>query len=518
MNLRTLLPGRKAAAIVAACAATAATLAVAPATAAPMHKDLGETINGNAVNRHLIALQRIADQNGGNRATGLPGYDASVEYVAGKLRNAGFDVTTPTFDYTAWYLDAFALHVDGAPVEGDALEYSTSTPEGGLTAPLAVVPPDSTPGCEASDYDGLDVTGQVALIQRGECAFADKQRIASEQGASAAIIYNNVEGPLNGTLGGAEDAVIPTAGVSQAVGEDLAGKPGAEVHLDVQARTEEVTARNVVAQTRTGRADNVVMAGAHLDSVADGAGINDNGTGTAGLLETALKMGSTPDANNAVRFAFWGAEESGLIGSTKYVQGLNFEQQLDIAMYLNFDMIGSPNAGYFAYDGDDSDGEGAGPGPFGSAQIEKDLVEALSSTGVEVEGTDFNGRSDYSEFINVGIPAGGLFTGAEGVKTEEQAAKWGGVAGESYDPNYHTPQDDLGNVDRLALERNTKTIASVTQLYSQSTEEVNGMTRAERAQVRQQQAAFAAQSLAGAGASHADESSSAMHDHTPDRA
>ena len=136
--------------------------------------------------------------------------------------------------------------------------------------------------------------------------------------------------------------------------------------------------QNVIAQTHTGRADNVVMAGAHLDSVPAGPGINDNGSGSAALLETALKLGSSPNVKNAVRFSFWGAEEPGLLGSQAYVDSLDFEQQLDIAMYLNFDMIGSPNTGYFVYDGDDSDGEGAGPGPFGSAQIEQTFVDYLT--------------------------------------------------------------------------------------------------------------------------------------------
>lgn len=481
MSRRTFKSRRHA--VTAAVAGAAAMCITAPALAAPA--DLGDQISADAVNRHLVALQRIADQNEGNRASGRPGYEASVDYVADKLRRAGFDVTTPEFTYQAYYLDSFSLAVAGEPVEGSALEYSPATPEGGITAPLTVAPVDDTPGCEASDYDGMDISGSVVLVQRGSCTFAEKQQVAADLGASAAIIYNDVDGALNGTLGDPEDARLPTAGVTKQVGEQLAGQAGAEVQLDIQSRLESVTTRNVVAQTRTGRTDNVVMAGAHLDSVAEGAGINDNGTGSAALLETALRMGGSPDVQNAVRFAWWGAEESGLVGSTKYVQSLSFEEQLDIALYLNFDMIGSPNAGYFVYDGDDSDGEGAGPGPEGSAQIEADFVAALAEQGVEAEGTDFDGRSDYGEFIAVGIPAGGLFTGAEKIKTEEQAAKWGGTAGVAYDPNYHTAGDNLSNVDYVALERNAKALASVIDSYSQSTEHINGMqTRAERAQLR----------------------------------
>ncbi|RRO15141.1 M28 family peptidase [Saccharopolyspora rhizosphaerae] len=491
MSSRTITPRRAAAALTATCAA--ALVAIAPASAAPA--DLGDRITGDAVNRHLIALQRIADVNGGNRASGLPGYEASVDHVAGKLRNAGFDVTTPEFTYDAYYLDSFSLAVGGQPTEGDALEYSPATPQGGITAPLSIAAVDDTPGCEAADFPA-EVAGTVVLIQRGSCTFAQKQQVAADAGAVGTIIYNNVDGPLNGTLGDPADARIPSAGVTKQVGEGLAGQAGAEVNLDIQSRLESVTTRNVVAQTRTGRPDNVVMAGAHLDGVPEGPGINDNGSGSAGLLEAALRMGGSPQTENAVRFAWWGAEESGLVGSTKYVQSLTFEQQLDIALYLNFDMIGSPNAAYFAYDGDDSDGVGAGPGPQGSAQIEQDLVAAMAAQGVELEGTDFDGRSDYGEFIANGIPSGGLFTGAEGVKTEEQAAKWGGTAGISYDPNYHQAGDDLRNIDRVALERNAKALANVVEAYAESTEGVNGaQTRDERASLRQAQlSTFAAHS------------------------
>ncbi|MBK0865466.1 MULTISPECIES: M28 family metallopeptidase [unclassified Saccharopolyspora] len=464
---------RRLAAVLATCAATV--LAAAPASAAPA--GLGDRVDVDRVQRHLVALQRIADTHDGNRASGLPGYESSVDYVAGKLRNAGFDVRTPEFDYQAYRLDSFALDVDGSPTEGDALEYSPATPRGGLTAPLSVAAVDDTPGCEAADFPA-DVAGKVVLVQRGSCSFAQKQQVAADLGAAAAIIYNNAEGPLGGTLGDPADARIPTAGVTRAVGADLAGRAGAQVHLDVQSRLENITTRNVIAQTRTGRPDNVVMAGAHLDSVPEGAGINDNGTGTAGLLETALRLGGEPGTPNAVRFAFWGAEESGLVGSTKYVQGLSFEQRLDIALYLNFDMIGSPNAGYFAYDGDDSDGVGAGPGPEGSAAIERDLTAAMAAQGVRLQGTDFDGRSDYGEFIANGIPSGGLFTGAEDLKTEQQAAEWGGTAGQPYDLNYHGPADTLSNVDEVALERNSKALATTIGAYAESTGSVHRGSRA----------------------------------------
>ena len=163
-----------------------------------------------------------------------------------------------------------------------------------------------------------------------------------------------------------------------------------------------------------------------------------------------------------------------------------FDQKLDIALYLNFDMVGSPNAAYFVYDGDNSDAEGAGAGPYGSAQIEQTFVDFFGDRlGIETEGTDFSGRSDYGAFIANGIPAGGLFTGAEGIKTAEQAAKWGGTAGIAYDPCYHQVCDNLGNVDREALDRNLDAMAWSVGVYAYSTEDINGVPpRAQRLKLR----------------------------------
>ncbi|MEU4739901.1 M28 family metallopeptidase [Actinosynnema sp. NPDC023658] len=489
MSART---GIRRAAILAA-SASLALVAVPTSHAAPaagldgpkLAKNLVKNVTLEGVNRHLIALQRIADRNSGTRAVGTPGYDASVEYVVGKLRGAGFDVSTPEFTYPVRVDDAATAKVGTTTYEAIAMEFSPQTPAGGITGPLRVVPEDATPGCEASDFAGQDFTGSIALIRRGACTFDIKHRNAAAAGAIGVIVANNAEGKLAGVTLGAP-GVVPTGGVSRADGTALAQLGGQTVTLDLRYHDEDHVARNVIAQTKTGRKDNVVMAGSHLDSVEEGPGINDNGTGSAGLLETALKLGGSPKVDNAVRFGWWGAEELGLVGSTKYVQSLTFEQQLDIALYLNFDMIGSPNAAYFVYDGDDSDAVGAGAGPYGSAQIEQAFVDYLTvEKGVQTEGTDFTGRSDYGEFIAQGIPAGGLFTGAEGIKTEAQAAKWGGTAGAPYDPNYHAAGDTLGNIDRVALERNADAVAWVTASYAMSTESVNGVPpRAKRAETR----------------------------------
>jgi aminopeptidase S len=220
------------------------------------------------------------------------------------------------------------------------------------------------------------------------------------------------------------------------------------------------TGYNLIADWPGGDTTNTVMIGSHLDSVAAGPGINDNGSGSASILEVALEVarqGVTPTRH--LRFAWWGAEERGLIGSDFYVDSLSATARANIEAYYNFDMVGSPNPGYFLYDGDNSDGTGAGPGPAGSAQLEAVLATYFASIGVPTEGTDFDGRSDYGPFIAAGIPAGGTFTGAEQRKTAAQAAKWGGTSGAAYDACYHRACDTTANINDTALDRNADAIA-----------------------------------------------------------
>ncbi len=426
-------------------------------------------VTGEGAYRHLAELQRIADGTGGNRALDTPGYDASVEYVADALRTAGYDVQTPVFTVRLFSVQDEQLTVDGAAIPVSALGFSPATPPGGVTGPLAVV---AREGCEPADVAGV-AAGAVALVRRGTCPFAQKVTIAANAGAAGVLVVNNEDGPLDrATLGEDATDVVPAGGLSRADGDTLAERAGVPVTLTLATTVEELMSRNVVAQTRTGNPDEVVMAGGHLDSVPEGPGINDNGSGVAALLETAVRLGGSPPVANAVRFAFWGAEEVGLVGSTSYVQGLTDADRDRIALYLNLDMVASPNTAYLVYDGDDSDREGAGPGPAGSATVERVLVDGLSATGVTAAGTDFTGRSDYGPFIEAGIPSGGLFTGASETKTAEQAQRFGGTVDAPYDPCYHQACDRIDTVDRTALDRNTDAVAAAVARFALSTAEL----------------------------------------------
>jgi Zn-dependent M28 family amino/carboxypeptidase len=307
------------------------------------------------------------------------------------------------------------------------------------------------------------------------------------------------EGLIVGTLGGSNVVGIPVVGASFADGASLS-QPGSTASISL-APPQNITQYNVIAESKFGDPNNVVMAGAHLDSVQRGPGINDNGSGSAALLEVAEQMAKVKP-RNMVRFAWWGAEEAGLIGSNAYVAGLSAVERQKIALYLNFDMIGSPNHVFFIYDGDDSDVVGAGPGPAGSAQIEKTFEAFFNMRGVPFKGTDFSGRSDYGPFIAVGIPSGGLFTGAEGIKTAAEAALWGGTAGQQYDPCYHLACDTYANNNNFALDVNSDAVAFSMLQYAMSTSDVNGVNG---------KGNFPP--VSGAGAIPGNGSQSGLHDH-----
>jgi Zn-dependent M28 family amino/carboxypeptidase len=444
------------------------------------HAKLLECVTLEGVREHQAALQAIADANGGVRAAGSPGYDASLSYVVAKMTAAGYNVTLNAFPHT--YVPIPVLRQTSPITATYESEVFTGTGSGTTAAAVTAVdinlvpPRANTSGCEAADFAGFPA-GNIALVQRGTCTFAAKVQNAQAAGAAAVIIFNQGNTPpredlVVGTLAPFV-ASVPVVGASFANGVALS-QAGSTAHVSV-APSQTITQYNVIAESKDGDPNNVVMAGAHLDSVRRGPGINDNGSGSAVLLEVAEQM-SKVKPRNMVRFAWWGAEEAGLVGSTAYVNGLSQAERDRITLYLNFDMVGSPNHVFFIYDGDDSDAVGNGAGPAGSAQIEKTFEAFYNSRGIPFKGTDFSGRSDYGPFINIaGIPSGGLFTGAEGVKTAAEAAIWGGTAGQQYDPCYHLPCDTYANNNDYALDVNSDAIAFSILQYAMNTSDINAV-------------------------------------------
>ena len=457
------------------------------------YQKLTECIRLDQVRAHQAALQAIADANGGNRFSGRPGYDASVAYVVDKLEAAGYDVTVQPFNYLAFEVLGPSALQQLAPnsvtyVEGTDFGVITQSDPGDVTA--NVTPVDlqlglgntSTSGCEESDWAGFPA-GNIALLQRGFCTFEIKAELAAAHGAVGIVIFNQGEtadparqGIPAVTLTANNTSGIPVLGTTYALGATLAGTPGLRMRVFANTFRQILPTSNVLAEKKGKNDDNVVMAGAHLDSVLDGPGINDNGSGSAALLEAAEQLANIKP-QNTMRFAWWGAEESGLVGSTNYVNGLSQAEKDRIALYLNFDMVGSPNYIFMVYDGDQSSFPPpvGVPIPDGSVQIE-DLFESFYTLrGEPYDDTQFSGRSDYQAFIVNNIPAGGLFTGAEVVKTAEQAAIWGGTVGAQFDPCYHAPCDTFANNNDHALDVNSDAIGFAILTYAYSTETVNGV-------------------------------------------
>ncbi|ORW66768.1 M28 family metallopeptidase [Mycobacterium saskatchewanense] len=453
-----------------------------PGTPNPAAAEFADTLHSkvtaDAMMVHLSKLQDIANANNGTRAVGTPGYEASVDYVVDTLRHSGFDVQTPEFSARVFHGDKPVVTVGGRPVEARALDFSLGTPPDGVSGPLVAAPADDSPGCEASDYDRLPAQGSVVLVDRGNCPFSQKEDVAAKRGAVAMIVADNVdEQQMGGTLGPDTEVKIPVVSVTRSIGVQLRAQPG-PVTIKLTASVQNFKARNVIAQTKTGSSHDVVMAGAHLDSVPEGPGINDDGSGVAAILQTAIQLGSSPSVHNAVRFGFWGAEELGLIGSRNYVESLDLNGLKDIALYLNFDMLASPNPGYFTYDGDQSlpmDARGRPVVPEGSAGIERTLVAYLKSAGKAAQDTSFDGRSDYDGFTLAGVPAGGLFSGAEVKMSADQAKLWGGTPDQPFDPNYHQKTDTLDHIDRTALGINGGGVAYAIGLYAQDLGGHNGV-------------------------------------------
>jgi Zn-dependent M28 family amino/carboxypeptidase len=485
---------RRAFAVIAASALAVSVAYAAPAYAAPggntnSVSKITKAVTLDGVMSHLEAFQDIADTYG-DRAAGREGYAASVDYVVAELEAAGYSPVVQEFEFPYTEENSELIRISPNPRtfinEVDFLRprWDTGVLEGTATGSLVpvdlVIPPGTLPnsntsGCESADFAGFPAGG-IALMQRGTCGFAVKALNAQAAGAAGVVIMNEGQPGRTGLLnmiGDATGLTIPAVFTTFAAGSDLASTPGATVTVTVDYEAETRVAWNVFAETATGNDANVVMAGAHLDSVAAGPGINDNGSGTAALVEVAENLAKVRP-QNTLRFAWWGAEEANLVGSTFYVATLETTERQRIALYLNFDMIGSPNHGFFVYDGDDSDATGAGPGPAGSAQIEETFEAYFASRGIESRGTDFSGRSDYGPFIAVGIPSGGLFTGAEGIKTAEEALLWGGTAGVAYDPCYHQACDTYANNNDVALAENSDAVAYAVLSYAMSTTLVNG--------------------------------------------
>lgn len=414
----------------------------ASATAGPLGR-----IDADRIRTDLEALDAIAAANGGVRTAGTAGYEASVQYVAGQLRDLGYAVQTPEFEMATFAEDpgaSISIGAGGATfaagADFHAMIYSGS---GDINARVSTVGFDKGErgGCDASDFAAFP-SGTIALTPPGPCFRRDVVLNAVAAGASALVVAypqwpkGAVRRP---TLLSPDGMAIPAISASASAGEALrqAADTGQRVTMSLHTRIEPAVVHNVIAESHA-VAERIVMLGGHLDSVHDGPGINDNGSGVAALLDVARVM-ADEHPTVRVRFAFWGGEEFGLLGSGAYVESLRSAERAEIAAYLNFDMLGSPNFVPIVYD-DPS----AAPG---SAAITDFLVKYLEDAGVGAEREDIGGSSDHVAFDSIGIPTGGIFSGATVAKTAAQAEAYGGTAHAPMDACYHLACDTVANVN-----------------------------------------------------------------------
>ncbi|KAK0647987.1 peptidase family M28 [Cercophora newfieldiana] len=404
----------------------------------------------------LWNLNRIANENGGNRAYGTPGYLASVDFVLERAQirfGRKFDTYLQEFNHT--YDELLKISVTGPDGEGLPVVvspiYNPPTPTEGITAPLLNTPVDKAYGsmCWEDQWDGVNATGKLVLIRRGGCDVHTKLTHAKKNRALGVILYNNVGPKISKPTLFAEkiDDALPVGIIPRNIGMEWASRLDAgedmQVTLVVDTILETRPSWNVISQTTQGDPDKVIMIGAHLDSVPEGPGINDDGTGTTALLEIMEAVEHYEGYPHSIRFAWWGSEEGGLVGSTFYTSELTPEEADKIKYYFNYDMIGSPNP-MFGVMSDNNSGIGA--------QL---LEDYLTDAGKEVTYRQFDNRSDYAGFVALGIPSTGLFTG-EG----------------EHDPCYHQACDTIDNVDLDALTLNTKAAAHALGTLASSLEGV----------------------------------------------
>ncbi|MFI0795831.1 M28 family peptidase [Micromonospora rubida] len=437
---------------------------------------LAATVTGAGVHRHLAALQRIADASGGDRSYNRVGFTRSARYVSTVLRAAGFQVVEQTVPYTDFDITTERLRVDGAG-GGDVpvlmTRFTPSTPAEGIEVPVAA-PIDGRTGCDPADYSGVDAAGAVVVLARAACGYARQQQIAAGVGARGVLLYYVTPSPENSYRFHAftpEVFTIPTASVAQRDGEALARAArgdGARVHLTLRARAVARTTVNVLAETAGGDPDNVVLLGAHLDSVPEAPGMNDNAAMAATVLQVALALANRQHAvTNKVRFAWWGAEEMVNVGSGHYVAALSGDERRRIAAVLNGELIASPNHGRFVWD----------PGAGGGHVLADLFAGYFDRRGLPYERTSPESvGSDHLAFEAVGIPTGGIDGGNLGVKTPAQQARFGGQAGQMFDHCYHQRCDRLDTLNRQALDANVPAVAWVLGRLADDVRDVRAAT------------------------------------------
>jgi hypothetical protein len=431
---------------------------------------------------HMKNFQSIADANPGpdghaSRNSGEPGYKASADYVARLMTEAGYDVTIQTYKFFYFAFVGTPTLTQLSPTShtfkivdewnaGQAAGTATADvqPVGGIVIPPTPAP-SSASGCTAADFSGF-VAGRIALIQRGTCTFGTKVQNAQAAGATGVIVFNEgnpgrtdvFSGSLQDAAGNRIVPTIPVGFVSFGTGSDLinqyqqavaANTALPRLKLDVQATVNpNADDYNVIAETKGGRKNHVLVVDAHLDAIY-GAGMLDNGSGSATILDIALKMKNVNPLNK-VRFIWFGGEELGLLGSTYYVNNLSPSELSHIGYDLDADVTATPNYTIGVLDPAGPDAfTGASTSTFPNRVYKASTVSRdqsiayFDSIGLNHELFSPVG-TDAFNFNTVGVPASGLLTGQDCCKSQAEVDLFGGQVG-NFEGNLGT--SDGGCVD-----------------------------------------------------------------------
>lgn len=442
---------------------------------------LDACIQQSSLWQRLREFQRIADANPdpqghGNRDTGTPGYEASVDHVARIMRSVGYHVMIQPYTFQA-------NQVVGTPSFGTASGayaferdwfVARRSGRGTLTAP---VQPPSGPldGCSPADFAGFG-RGHIALLARGACSVDAQVANARDAGAGAVVLYTTEGAPFETHLD--DQADIPVVGfASSSVGEALLHRYRSGnaplVHIEVRLERVGGVDYNVIADSPYGDPRHVFVVDAHLDSIY-GAGMLDNASGSTSILETALALANTP-TKNRLRYIWFGGEELGLLGSQSYTSNLTPSELHRIVFDFDVDVTATPN-----YDIEIADPAKAGnvgrfpPNVVPESRIGNDAIkDYFSAIGVVARPVFFgNDGTDSNSFSLVGVPNTGILTRQDCCKGPSEVRTWGGFLGdyEGIVPGFNgecvdVPDrwcDDLSNNDPFVLGLVSKAVAQVT--------------------------------------------------------
>ncbi|CAF2345312.1 unnamed protein product [Rotaria sp. Silwood2] len=484
-------------------------------TQASEKNELSSLVDSITLEHTLIHLRQFQ-----SRAIGTVSFNRTIDYLTSQLNKENnfivekYYFSVPRSELAEYPIfialpnksnaSIFTYRKDFVPMDRSAEARNWSFIDG---RPLSIV---ARLGCYLDDWNKTK-EGDVALVRRGNCTFVHKILLAMSKRVSAFLIYNDgltVERlePLNNTRA-PRNNTLPALFLSYEAGMHLILENTSHIYLRLEFRSLPPTiVTNVCADTKVGNSNQTIVVGSHSDSVSAGnclfliinkkyysflcfcvllgPGLNDNGSGMAATLAIALNLARLLGHSNfainmrsRIKFCWWGGEEAGLLGSTDFVRRAKLDGSLGLySVNLNFDMLASPNFIFGIYDGKTADNETTPTRAIpGSNRITRLFIDYFERNRLPWDYTEFSGRSDYGPFLAEGIACGGLFAGADDIKSQEQRDRYlkmlgstlGGMANTDHDPCYHRKCDTLENLNTFGYLHMVKAAAYAIDFLAQ---------------------------------------------------